>query len=142
MERRRAIKATIWSFVATIAFAFGFVLPYRGRQDTLDFITGFLVEKSLSVDNLFVFLMIFEYFKGTTAYSRLPQHISAHLPTPMRARAHYDRAITLLVLLTRGSTFALRIAFAPFAHPTQCLSIEPSASCDGASSLRSCCAAS
>ena len=63
MERRRAIQATIWSFIATAVFAFGFVLPYRGTKDTLDFITGFLVEKSLSVDNLFVFLMIFEYFK-------------------------------------------------------------------------------
>ena len=63
VERRRAIQATIWSFVATAVFALGVVLPYRGTKATLDFITGFLVEKSLSVDNLFVFLMIFEYFK-------------------------------------------------------------------------------
>jgi len=63
MQQRHAIMATIWSFVITALFAFGFVLPYRGQKDCLDFVTGFLVEKSLSVDNLFVFLMLFEYFK-------------------------------------------------------------------------------
>ena len=63
MQQRQAIIMTIWSFVATAAFAFFFVLPYRGHKATLDFVTGFLVEKSLSVDNLFVFLMLFEYFK-------------------------------------------------------------------------------
>ena len=57
------MQATLWSFVATAAFAFGFILPYRGRKDTIDFVTGFLVEKSLSVDNLFVFTLIFSYFK-------------------------------------------------------------------------------
>lgn len=71
MERRRAIQATIWSFIATAVFAFGFILPYRGRKDTVDFVTGFLVEKSLSVDNLFVFLMIFEYFKGAVRRQRI-----------------------------------------------------------------------
>tara|TARA_B110001452_G_scaffold43210_1_gene33085 strand:+ start:549 stop:1586 length:1038 start_codon:yes stop_codon:yes gene_type:complete len=60
---RRAINATIWSFVVTIIFAGGVVYPWKGTQATIDFTTAFLVEKSLSVDNLFVFLMIFEYFK-------------------------------------------------------------------------------
>jgi len=45
------------------------VLPYKGKQGTVDFITGFLVEKSLSVDNLFVFLMLFEYFKVPDQYT-------------------------------------------------------------------------
>lgn len=69
IQQRRAIITTIWSFVATFAFAFGFVLPYKGKQSTLDFITGFLVEKSLSVDNLFVFLMLFEYFHVPDEYT-------------------------------------------------------------------------
>ena len=69
MQQRQAIMATIWSFVATAAFAFGFVLPYKGKKATLDFITGFLVEKSLSVDNLFVFLMLFEYFRVPDEYT-------------------------------------------------------------------------
>jgi len=61
--QRHAVIMTIWSFVATALFAFGIILPYKGKKATLDFVTGFLVEKSLSVDNLFVFLMLFEYFK-------------------------------------------------------------------------------
>ena len=36
----------------------------------MDFFTAFLVEKSLSVDNLFVFLMIFEYFKVPEAHTQ------------------------------------------------------------------------
>lgn len=65
---RRAIHATIWSFVVTVAFACGVVYPWKGTQATVDFTTAFLVEKSLSVDNLFVFLMIFEYFKVPDAH--------------------------------------------------------------------------
>ena len=38
-EEQRAIVTTIWSFVATVAFAFCVVFPYKGRQATLDFIT-------------------------------------------------------------------------------------------------------
>lgn len=68
-QHRRAVVNTIWSFVATAAFALCVLLPWRGRQDTLDFVTGFLVEKSLSVDNLFVFLMLFEYFKVPDRYT-------------------------------------------------------------------------
>lgn len=45
------------------------VLPMKGTQATLDFVTGFLVEKSLSVDNLFVFLMLFEYFHVPDEYT-------------------------------------------------------------------------
>ena len=69
LQERRAIITTIWSFVATAAFAVFIVLPLKGQQATLDFTTGFLVEKSLSVDNLFVFLMIFEYFHVPDEYT-------------------------------------------------------------------------
>ena len=68
-EQQRALRATILSFVVTFAFAFVVVLPYKGRQGMLDFITGFLVEKSLSVDNLFVFLMLFDYFRVPAQYT-------------------------------------------------------------------------
>ena len=69
MQQRRAVITTIWSFIATAAFAVAVVLPLKGYQATLDFTTGFLVEKSLSVDNLFVFLMIFDYFKVPDDYT-------------------------------------------------------------------------
>ena len=69
LQQRRAVITTIWSFVATALFAVCVVLPMRGTQGMLDFTTGFLVEKSLSVDNLFVFLMLFEYFKVPEEYT-------------------------------------------------------------------------
>ena len=41
---------------------------WHGRQEALEFLTGYLLEKSLSVDNIFVFLMIFSYFKVPQKY--------------------------------------------------------------------------
>lgn len=40
----------------------GGIYWFRGREDALNFFTGYLIELSLSVDNLFVFLMVFTYF--------------------------------------------------------------------------------
>lgn len=58
-------EAWIWSGVwVTLAMIFaGLVFHYLGKQRGLEFITGYLIELSLSVDNLFVFLLIFSYFK-------------------------------------------------------------------------------
>jgi len=39
-----------------------------GRQKALEFLTGYLIEESLSVDNLFVFIMIFGFFKIEPKY--------------------------------------------------------------------------
>ena len=39
-----------------------------GHQTGLQWLTGYLVEKALSVDNLFVFLLIFSYFKVLAQY--------------------------------------------------------------------------
>jgi tellurite resistance protein TerC len=41
---------------------------YMGHQPALDYLTGYLIEKSLSVDNIFVFLLIFAYFKVDPKY--------------------------------------------------------------------------
>lgn len=58
-------ESLAWSFFwIAIALFFNTLLYYtHGSQAALDFFTGYLVEKSLSVDNLFVFLLIFSYFK-------------------------------------------------------------------------------
>src|SRR5688572_3521130 len=58
-------EAWIWSGVwVTLALIFGgLVFHYQGSQRGLEFLTGYLIELSLSVDNLFVFLLIFSYFK-------------------------------------------------------------------------------
>lgn len=54
-----------WSiFWVSLAAAFAVLVYFwRGRTSALDFTTGYLIEESLSVDNLFVFLLIFRYFK-------------------------------------------------------------------------------
>ena len=51
----------IWIVLALI-FGIG-VYYYMGSQTALDYYTGYLIEKSLSVDNIFVFLLVFTYFK-------------------------------------------------------------------------------
>jgi tellurite resistance protein TerC len=58
-------EALIWSGVwIALAAAFAvFVFFWQGRTSMLEFVTGYVVELSLSVDNLFVFLVIFRYFK-------------------------------------------------------------------------------
>jgi len=57
-------EAVSWSSgLVTIALLFGlFVLWQEGTQPALEYYTGYLIELSLSVDNLFVFLLIFSYF--------------------------------------------------------------------------------
>jgi len=57
-------EAMSWS-LGLIAFAllFGlFILWREGSQPALEYYTGYLIELSLSVDNLFVFILIFSYF--------------------------------------------------------------------------------
>lgn len=58
-------EAWIWSGVwVTVALIFAaLVFHYQGSTRGLEFLTGYLIELSLSVDNLFVFLLIFSYFK-------------------------------------------------------------------------------
>jgi TerC family integral membrane protein len=58
-------EAWIWSAVwVTLAMIFaGIVFYYLGSTRGFEFLTGYIIELSLSVDNLFVFLLIFSYFK-------------------------------------------------------------------------------
>ncbi len=56
----------IW-FALAMLFNAG-VYRYLGSRQGVEFFTGYLIEKSLSVDNLFVFIMIFSYFKVERLY--------------------------------------------------------------------------
>ena len=63
-------EALAWS-VAWIALALIFnvgIYYVSGEEKALEFLTGYLIEKSLSVDNVFVFLMIFSYFVVPAPY--------------------------------------------------------------------------
>lgn len=67
-------EAAVWSVVwvvLSLVFAWGIWKywhlwnpdePNAGAEKATEFVTGYLIEKSLSVDNLFVFLVIFRYF--------------------------------------------------------------------------------
>ncbi len=57
-------EALIWSLVwVFLALVFNAIIYFwQGQQKALEFFTGYLVEKALSVDNIFVFIMIFSYF--------------------------------------------------------------------------------
>jgi tellurite resistance protein TerC len=62
--------ALSWS-LAWVALAGGFALLlyfWHGQKAVLEFATGYVIELSLSVDNLFVFLLIFRYFKVPAGY--------------------------------------------------------------------------
>jgi tellurite resistance protein TerC len=67
-RRAHAVKfreALAWS-VAWIAMAAIFAVTvffWHGRTPALEFVTGYVIELSLSVDNLFVFLLIFRFFQ-------------------------------------------------------------------------------
>ena len=63
-------EAALWSAVwVLVALGFcGWVGLAMGRQKSLEFLTGYLIEESLSVDNMFVFVMIFEYFRVPPRY--------------------------------------------------------------------------
>ena len=58
-------EALAWSGAwIALACAFAAVLFFwHGRGEALQFVTGYVIELSLSVDNLFIFLVIFRYFK-------------------------------------------------------------------------------
>ena len=58
-------EALIWSVAwITLAAIFAVVIFFwHGRTPALEFVTGYVIELSLSVDNLFVFLLIFRFFQ-------------------------------------------------------------------------------
>jgi len=63
-------EALTWSAVwVTLALAFsGFVWTQFGRDAGIEYLTAYLIEKSLSVDNIFVFIVIFASLKIPQAY--------------------------------------------------------------------------
>ena len=63
-------EASVWSLVwVTLAMVFNLGIYFAwGQEKALEFLTGYVIEKSLSVDNLFVFLMVFQYFNTPAQY--------------------------------------------------------------------------
>lgn len=65
-------SALMWSaFWVGLAMAFNvFVYFWKGQEAAELFFTGYVIEESLSVDNLFVFMLIFSYFRVPAEYQR------------------------------------------------------------------------
>ena len=65
-DRRLGFKQAIVSWMIWVALAAGFAVFIHfwfGAAKSLEFITGYVIEEALSVDNLFVFILLFNYFK-------------------------------------------------------------------------------
>lgn len=62
--------ALVWTGIwITLAMCFNyFIYHYFGREQAIEFLTGYVIEKSLSVDNIFVIILIFSYFQVPAAY--------------------------------------------------------------------------
>lgn len=64
--REAAVRSAAW-FSLSMLFAIG-LLTYEGSNAALTFVTGYLIELSLSVDNIFVMVVIFSYFGVPAAF--------------------------------------------------------------------------
>lgn len=64
--------AALWTLTwVVLAFCFaGGVFYHMGRDSGVEFVSGYLIEYSLSVDNVFLFAVIFRYFQVPPAYQR------------------------------------------------------------------------
>jgi tellurite resistance protein TerC len=59
--KQALLSSAIW---IALAFAFAaFIHQWLGASKALEFVTGYIIEEALSVDNLFVFILLFAYFK-------------------------------------------------------------------------------
>ena len=89
---REALTWTgVWVCLA-LAFALG-VDRYRGERESLEFLTGYLIELSLSLDNVFVIALIFGYF---------------HIPSEYQHRVLFWGILGALIM--RGAMIAVGVA--------------------------------
>lgn len=61
-----SVRESLWLSLGYLALALGFawvIFHFRGSEAGIQFLTGYLIEKSLSVDNIFVFVLIFTHFE-------------------------------------------------------------------------------
>ena len=59
-----ALKMTAVWIIVSLLFCAGiyFLYPVNSHEMAMEFLAGYIIEKSLSMDNLFVFLMLFSFF--------------------------------------------------------------------------------
>ena len=92
--RRKAICATILWVTAALVFAAILIHPY-GRTGATQYLAGYVLEQSLSIDNLFVFLLLFRLFRIPAA--RQPKVLFWGVTSAMLMRGAFIAAgVTLL----------------------------------------------
>jgi len=64
---REALRWSVFWCILAMVFA-GALVPLRGREEAVEFITGYLIELSLSMDNILVIALIFAYFRVSAQY--------------------------------------------------------------------------
>jgi tellurite resistance protein TerC len=94
-------EASIWSVVwITLAMVFNAGLYFfAGSEPALQFFTGYLIEKSLSVDNIFIFVLLFTFFK---------------VPAPYQHRVLFWGILGALIM--RGTLIAVGVALIDSFH--------------------------
>lgn len=69
MSTKKALKWVVFWIGLALAFNAGIYL-FMGKESALEFLGGFVIEKSLSIDNLFLFIMVFSSFGIKQEYQR------------------------------------------------------------------------
>jgi tellurite resistance protein TerC len=69
METKQALKWVFFWISAALVFNLGIYLGF-GQQKALEFLGGYVIEKSLSLDNLFLFILVFSNFGISKKYQR------------------------------------------------------------------------
>jgi len=64
---REALRWSIFWCILAMLFA-GALVPMRGREESVEFVTGYIIELSLSMDNVFVIALIFTFFRVPAKY--------------------------------------------------------------------------
>ena len=67
ISKKEALVWSVFWVALSLLFTLG-VWHFAGGRKALEFFTGYLIEKSLSLDNIFVFLVIFTYFRVPPQY--------------------------------------------------------------------------
>jgi tellurite resistance protein TerC len=105
-EREIRVGEALWLslFYIVLALLFGAGLLWlRGTQDGVDFLTHYLIEKSLSVDNIFVIVLIFTYFSVPAQYQHRVQIPRAYRDDDCQWRPIVDRSIAPILADTGTS---------------------------------------
>src|SRR5437899_1025304 len=94
-------EALAWTSVwFGLAMIFGLLLkPLRGERESLEFVTGYLIELSLSMDNVFIIALIFTFFR---------------IPSEYQHRVLFWGILGALIM--RGGMIALGVALISWLH--------------------------